>query len=102
MSEKLVRDLIPEIITSDGETANVRIASGDELDVLLRAKIVEEAKEFLKSGTAEEIADILEAIGALLALRKVSWDEINRIREEKLEKKGGFTKGYVLTMENDT
>ena len=49
MGEKLVRDKIPDIIRDAGETPNVRIAGPDELDVLLREKIVEEAKEFLKA-----------------------------------------------------
>ncbi|MHA1962139.1 MAG: nucleoside triphosphate pyrophosphohydrolase [Candidatus Thorarchaeota archaeon] len=102
MSEKIVRDLIPELIRSRGEEPKVRKASTDELDHLLRAKILEEASELLNSGTTEEIADVLEAINALIAIRGKSWDEIEKIRNEKLKRRGGFTKGYVLTIENDT
>jgi predicted house-cleaning noncanonical NTP pyrophosphatase (MazG superfamily) len=102
LGEKLVRDLIPELIRLGGEEPKIREAAADELDFLLRAKIVEEAGELLKSGKNEEIADVLEAIAALLAVRKVSWEQIERIRAEKLERRGGFDKGYVLTIKDDT
>jgi predicted house-cleaning noncanonical NTP pyrophosphatase (MazG superfamily) len=102
LSEKLVRDLIPELIQSRGEEPKVRKASTDELDHLIRAKILEEAGELLDSGSTEEIADVLEAISALIAIRGKSWDEIEKIRSEKLVRRGGFTEGYVLTIEKDT
>ena len=99
MGEKLVRDKIPEIIKEDGETPKVRIAEKDELDKLLREKIVEEAKEFLHSGDTEELVDIQEAIDALLKLRKADPALIEIQRHSKLLVRGGFTKGYVLTID---
>ena len=99
MGEKLVRDKIPEIIKENGETPKVRIAGRDELDKLLREKIVEEAKEFLHSGDTEELVDIQEAIDALLMLRKADPALIEIQRHSKLLARGGFTKGYVLTIE---
>ena len=99
MGEKLVRDKIPEIIKENGETPKVRIADRDELDKLLRLKIVEEAKEFLLSGDTEELVDIQEAIDALLKLRKADPALVEIQRHSKLLARGGFTKGYVLTIE---
>ena len=99
MGEKLVRDKIPEIIKENGETPKVRIAKKDELDKLLREKIVEEAKEFLISGDTEELVDIQEAIDALLMLRKADPALIEIQRHSKLLARGGFTKGYVLTID---
>jgi len=99
MGEKLVRDKIPEIIKENGETPKVRIAEKDELDKLLREKIVEEAKEFLISGDTEELVDIQEAIDALLMLRKADPALIEIQRHSKLLARGGFTKGYVLTID---
>jgi len=95
--EKLVRDKIPEIIRENGGNPNVRVAGPDELDVLLREKIVEEAKEFLFSGDTEELVDIQEAIDALLQLRKADPALVAIQRHSKLLARGGFTKGYVLT-----
>lgn len=101
MRDKLVRDKIPDIIRENGETPEVRIAGHDELDVLLREKIVEEAKEFLFSGDTEELVDIQEAIDALLKLRKADPALIELQRHSKLLARGGFTKGYVLTIDQE-
>ncbi len=101
MGDKLVRDKIPEIIRENGEFPIVRIAGHDELDVLLREKIVEEAKEFLFSGDTEELVDIQEAIDALLKLRKADPALIELQRHSKLLARGGFTKGYVLTIDQE-
>ena len=101
MGEKLVRDKIPDIIRETGESPKIRIAKPDELDVLLRQKIVEEAKEFLVSGDTEELVDIQEAIDELLKLRKADPALIEIQRHSKLLARGGFTKGYVLTLDQD-
>lgn len=101
MGEKLVRDKVPDIIHEAGESPIIRIAKPDELDALLREKIVEEAKEFLVSGDTEELVDILEAIDAILKLRKADSALIELQRHSKLLARGGFTKGYVLTQEKD-
>jgi predicted house-cleaning noncanonical NTP pyrophosphatase (MazG superfamily) len=101
MGEKLVRDKIPEIIREAGETPKVRIAKPKELDKLLRKKILEEAREFLRSGDTEELVDIQEAIDALLTLRKADPALIEIQRHSKLLARGGFTQGYVLTIKDD-
>jgi predicted house-cleaning noncanonical NTP pyrophosphatase (MazG superfamily) len=101
LGEKLVRDKIPDIIRGSGGKPKIRIAGPDELDVLLREKIVEEAKEFLFSGDTEELVDIQEAIDALLELRKADPALVAIQRHSKLLARGGFTKGYVLTSGED-
>ncbi len=98
--EKLVRDHIPKIIQQAGETPVVRVVSDDELERFLREKIVEEASELLESGSIEEVADILEAISAFLRVRGVSEDTVRRIQQKKLKERGGFTKGFVLTIKD--
>ena len=94
--EKLVRDKIPELIRSSGDTPTVRIASAHELDHFLRTKIVEEAKELLESGDIEEIVDILEVMDALLLHRKLDRDDITALQIEKRGRRGGFEKGFIL------
>ncbi|MFW9960272.1 MAG: nucleoside triphosphate pyrophosphohydrolase [Candidatus Thorarchaeota archaeon] len=101
MTEKLVRDKIPEILKEKGLNPSVRIVTSKEFDVFLRAKIVEEAQELLESGDSEEIVDILEAIDALIELRKADRAMLDLQRETKKLYRGGFKQGYVLTEEPD-
>ncbi|MFQ5833586.1 MAG: nucleoside triphosphate pyrophosphohydrolase [Candidatus Thorarchaeota archaeon] len=100
MPEKLVRDKIPDIIRTGGQEPTVRVAHGDELDYLMRAKVVEEAGELLSSGSSDEIVDILEIIDALLELRSVDPSTIDDKMRRKREERGGFRRGFVLTMED--
>ncbi|RDE13714.1 MAG: hypothetical protein C4K49_08255 [Candidatus Thorarchaeota archaeon] len=96
--EKLIRDLVPDAIRAEGGSPVVRIASEQEMDRLLRQKIVEEAQEFLLSGDTAEIADILEAVRTLLNLRCVGWRRIEALRKQKRVLRGGFERGYVLSL----
>jgi predicted house-cleaning noncanonical NTP pyrophosphatase (MazG superfamily) len=101
LKDKLVRDKIPDIIREKGGNPRVRIAGKDELDVLLREKIVEEAKEFLFSGDSEELVDIQEAIDALIKLRNADPALLELQRHTKLLARGGFTEGYVLLIDEE-
>ena len=67
--EKLVRDRIPDLIASDGRTADYRTATIAERDSFLLRKLFEECREVIdavRSGDPtqlrEELADVLEAI----------------------------------------
>jgi predicted house-cleaning noncanonical NTP pyrophosphatase (MazG superfamily) len=98
--EKLVRDKIPEILREKGLNPIIRIVTSTELDDFLRAKILEESRELLESGDSEEIVDILEAIDALLDLRKADRAMLDLQRETKKLYRGGFKQGYVLRQES--
>ncbi|MBD3406727.1 MAG: phosphoribosyl-ATP pyrophosphohydrolase [Candidatus Lokiarchaeota archaeon] len=97
--EKLVRDKIPTIIQEKGLNPRVRTASPDELDKLLRDKILEESLELHESGDTLEIADILEAIYALLEHREISKQQIEIMRKRKHDERGGFSAHLVLDLE---
>ena len=99
--EKLVRDKIPEIIQNDGGVVELRVASGEELDLLLRQKILEEAQELVKEGTTEELVDLLEAIDALLYHRRIDDGMVDIHKHAKRLARGGFTKGYVVAFESE-
>ena len=99
--EKLVRDKIPEIIQNKGKAIEVRVASGEELDFLLRKKILEEAMELLKEGTTEEIVDLLEAMDALLYHRSFDDGMLDIHKHAKRLARGGFTKGFVVAFDDD-
>lgn len=102
---KLVRDRIPEIITKQGLSLTTRILEDDEYLTELRTKLQEETNEFLSaesSGEAiEELADIMEVIHALAEAHGASVQELERIRAEKADKRGGFKdRIYLIEVED--
>lgn len=61
---KLVRDLIPDIIEESGNECRTRILSDDEYLKMLDLKLDEELAEYHKDQNIEELADLLELIRA--------------------------------------
>ena len=95
---KLVRDKIPEIIELSGKTAVTETLPDDKYMEMLNQKLLEEVNEFFESGTVEELADIGEVMHAIMAHKGITIEEFQRVRLEKLEKRGGF-KDKVLLVE---
>ena len=93
---KLVRDNIPQIIEQSGKTCKTRVLSDAEYVVQLNAKLNEELAEYLQSGEVEELADIVEVVRALVAVKGVSCAEFDEIRAEKAQKNGAFDKKLLL------
>lgn len=93
---KLVRDKIPDIIREKGEEAKIHTASDKEYQEKLLEKLREEAEEFIKSRTEEELADILEVLESIKRLNKFSDEKIDKIKAEKRAKRGGFEKRIIL------
>ena len=91
--EKIVRDLIPTIIRRAGGVARVRTLPSDEAITLLIQKLIEESYEAWESDRehlAGELADILEVVDALREHTGIAGEELERIRENKRAKRGGF------------
>ena len=93
---KLVRDRIPEIIEKDGKQCACSILSEEDYLLLLDRKLDEELKEYQESKSMEELADLLEVIRAVAQARGSSIEEVERIRAEKAQKRGGFQKRILL------
>ncbi len=96
---KLVRDNIPNIIKSKGETPVTRILSEDEYKNELEKKLYEEYKEVLEasgSDRIEELADMLEIISALAKIESKTLDDIILVAEQKNEKRGAFNEKIFL------
>ena len=94
---KLVRDKIPEIIAGDnGKTCVTRIMEDAEYLKALNTKMQEELKEYLESGDVEELADLEEVLRAILDVKKVSYDEFEKISKAKVNKRGAFKKKIFL------
>ena len=93
---KLVRDKIPEIIQSSGKTCETEILSEEEYLKMVDAKLDEELAEYHKDQNIEELADMLEVIYAAAVARGYSIEELEKVRVEKAEKRGGFSKKILL------
>lgn len=95
-NEKLVRDRIPDIISSSGRIPITRTVSGDELFSYLDRKLDEEVTEFHADRNLEELADILEVLIGLAEHLGHSEKELFGTRDRKKEERGGFSEGIVL------
>lgn len=93
---KLVRDLIPEIIQSSGKTCSTEILSNEEYLKFVDAKLDEELAEYHKDQNIEELADLFEVIHAAALARDYTLDELEQVRSEKATKRGGFEKRILL------
>lgn len=93
---KLVRDKIPEIIESKGQSCQTRVLGDEEYLKELRTKLEEEVQEYLESGDLEEIADILEVLDALVVAQGSSLSEVREMQERKKEERGGFDEKVFL------
>ena len=94
--DKLVRDGIPDIIREKGGTPVYHIATRSEYERALTAKLREEVDEYLESGAAEELADILEVVYTLAASAGYSNEQLNALRDKKADERGGFTGRVIL------
>lgn len=93
---KLVRDNIPDIIEADGKTCTIEILSKANYLDMLEAKLGEELEEYKKDQNIEELADLMEVIYALSKAHGITPTELEKIRVEKSEKRGGFEKRILL------
>ncbi len=97
---KLVRDKIPEIIEADGKKPRIRILDQEEYLKELDRKLNEEVAEYQADHSLEELADTLEVLLAIAGARGYSFEELMKLREEKKDKRGGFSK-RIFWMGND-
>jgi predicted house-cleaning noncanonical NTP pyrophosphatase (MazG superfamily) len=103
---KLVRDRIPEIIEKAGKSFTMRVLDTEEYKQELHKKMREEHREYMESGSdqdsLEELADLLEVIYALAEVHGSSFEELEQIRQEKADKRGGFLERlFLIEVEDD-
>jgi predicted house-cleaning noncanonical NTP pyrophosphatase (MazG superfamily) len=102
---KLVRDQIPELIKSGGESVSANRVDSDELLGLLKQKMMEETDELVKAQNSdsmlEELADLYEVIMGILSSLGYDVTNLEDKAQEKRARRGGFQEGWVLleTME---
>jgi predicted house-cleaning noncanonical NTP pyrophosphatase (MazG superfamily) len=102
---KLIRDKVPDIAASKGETIRTRLAQPEERWRLLKAKLVEEALELqdAQPGTDtefEEIADVVEVMRRLCDDLELSEPgKIQTTYDRKLAENGEV--GFLVLLEGD-
>lgn len=94
--DKLVRDKIPGIIEKGGKHAVVRTLGTEEYKKYLDKKLGEELQEYLASDSAEELADLVEVVHAVLKYKGIGMLEFEQIRKKKAEERGTFDKRLIL------
>lgn len=104
---KLVRDLIPQVIKSTGKECRTRILDEEEYKKELVIKLKEESEEYFSAQgpkeSLEELADILEIIRALATVHGATWEQLEALREKKAEARGGFQERvYLIDVDDNT
>ncbi|EJR02846.1 MULTISPECIES: nucleoside triphosphate pyrophosphohydrolase [Bacillus] len=102
---KLVRDRIPEIIENNGKTFTTRILDEKEYIEEVSKKTQEELTEYLeaesKEHKVEELADLLELVNTLAQYEGVTLEDVEKVRKQKAEKRGGFQERIFLVEVHD-
>jgi predicted house-cleaning noncanonical NTP pyrophosphatase (MazG superfamily) len=97
---KLVRDLIPKIIEKGGSAFTTRVLEEQEYVEEICKKTQEELAEYREAETpqhkVEELADLLELVNALALHEGVTLEDVEKVRKEKAEKRGGFKERIFL------
>jgi predicted house-cleaning noncanonical NTP pyrophosphatase (MazG superfamily) len=93
---KLVRDRIPEIIRSQGETPITRRLTPEQLRACLTDKLQEEVAEYLADPCLMELCDILEVTEALIRAHGYPLEHARAQQAQKAQRNGGFTEGVYL------
>ena len=94
--QKLVRDLIPNKIKENGQIPITRIMEEEEFKKILDRKLLEETNEYLEGQNIEELADMMEVIYTILDFHGWSFDDLERVRREKAQARGGFREKIYL------
>jgi predicted house-cleaning noncanonical NTP pyrophosphatase (MazG superfamily) len=93
---KLVRDNIPEHIRKNGGAPVTHIADDAEYWEKLKEKLTEEVQEFLHDENAEEVADILEVLDAIVAYKQFDPKHVATLKTTKAAERGHFEKRIIL------
>ena len=101
--DKLIRDKLRAEYERLNQKAVYRTLSKSELAEALKQKLIEEAKEIDVSdrqSIVEEVADAYQVLEDMLTVNSISFEEVQKVKLAKFEKKGGFTDAtYIETLE---
>lgn len=99
--QKLIRDKILDLHIQEGHDIKYEFLQGEELITALRKKLHEEADEIPVRAKAddeiiEEIADVRQILADMQAQYGISDETVEKVRQQKFDKKGGFEKGIYI------
>ena len=98
---KAIRDKIPEIIKESGKKCEIKTLSDEEFLKELEKKLVEELNEYQERKDVEELSDILEVIYRISSLKGTSSEQLDKIRKDKVTKRGAFDDNLFLISTED-
>lgn len=99
---KLIRDKNVEVMEKKGCKVTYEILDDKRYREELDKKLKEEVNEYLEAYDIEEMADVMEVIYAMLEYTGVTMEEVEKVRLEKQNKKGGFkNKIYLKDVEEE-
>lgn len=97
---KLVRDKIPQVIAAKGKNCRTRILDEIQYKKEITTKLKEEFNEYLTASNSkdalEELADMLEVIRSLTLVHGASPEELEELRVQKANERGGFQERVYL------
>ncbi|HOR02238.1 MAG TPA: nucleoside triphosphate pyrophosphohydrolase [Candidatus Woesebacteria bacterium] len=98
--QKLIRDNIPQFFAKPNKIFNTKILSNSEFKIALKQKLIEESQELLKSDNRNdlinELADVIEVLNYIKSSENISEAEVEAIRLQKKQQRGGFDKKLFL------
>jgi predicted house-cleaning noncanonical NTP pyrophosphatase (MazG superfamily) len=98
---KLVRDKILEIIKAEGVNYKSRILDDEEFKKELLKKLVEEANEVFHTNgdrkeLLKELGDVWEVIESIIKTFEIEQSEIQKVKQERKDSRGGFDQKIYL------
>lgn len=101
ITNKLVRDNIPDIIKSRNGTCEIEILNDEEFQKALIEKLKEEVTEFEKDKNIEELADIYEVFINILMTKGLTLSDVQSAASKKRKKNGGFSRRLFMKSYNE-
>lgn len=94
---KLVRDKLIQYMLEQGQKPEYRTLTPEETLHQLKRKVVEEIGEVSLENAVDELADVQEALDAILKLSGQSKAELRAAQTKKRRKFGAFKKGIYIS-----
>lgn len=85
-----IRDGVPAMVEASGRKISVRTMTPAEHNLELKRKLLEESCEFMTTEDVKELADLIEVIYTLAAIRGINVQQLEQMRVEKRQKNGGY------------
>jgi predicted house-cleaning noncanonical NTP pyrophosphatase (MazG superfamily) len=100
MCNKLGRDKGLTSFKAQNVIPTYRLLKGEELGSALKDKLIEESQEVKEANNQQELiselADVLEVINGICKVYNISMNDIEPVKAQKYQERGGFEHGFYL------